>query len=69
MVQNLSTTAISPQLLAKTLGVTLSEAEYDRILKQLEICQPPSGKQLWQSTDAKPGIYIVIDSKVRLLDR
>lgn len=69
MVQNLSNTPISRDLLAKTLGITLSEAECDRLLKQLKIFQPPPGKQFWQSSDAKPGIYIVIDSKVRLLDR
>lgn len=36
-------------------------------LPQIKFLEPAPGKPFWQSVDATPGIYIVLDGKVRLL--
>ena len=50
------------------LGDVLSEREIIDCINALEIIEPPIAKQFWQGTTAKPGIYIVLSGKVRLLD-
>ncbi|MBD2663676.1 ABC transporter ATP-binding protein [Richelia sinica FACHB-800] len=49
-------------------GELLSPAVLEDCLPALEVITPPIAKQFWQSTTAKPGIYIVLAGKVRLLD-
>jgi len=64
--------AFSQQYLAEqltqTLGESLSDGELDRCLRALEIVEPAVAKQFWQAATAKPGIYIILAGKVRLLD-
>jgi ATP-binding cassette subfamily B protein len=64
--------AFSQQYLAEqltqSLGESLSDTELDRCLKALEIVEPSVAKQFWQAATAKPGIYIILTGKVRLLD-
>ena len=50
------------------LGDVLSERAIIDCINALEIIEPPIAKQFWQGTTAKPGIYIVLSGKVRLLD-
>jgi ATP-binding cassette subfamily B protein len=49
------------------LGDELSDQAVTDCIKALEIIEPPIAKQFWQSTTAKPGIYIVLTGKMRLL--
>ena len=49
------------------MGHSLSLAEFQLCLKQVKFLEPKVGK-FWYGTDAKPGIYIAIAGKVRLLD-
>jgi ATP-binding cassette, subfamily B, bacterial HlyB/CyaB len=64
--------AFSQQQLAtyikQSLGDGLSDQAVADCIKALEIIEPPVAKQFWQATTAKPGIYIVLSGKVRLLD-
>jgi ATP-binding cassette subfamily B protein len=64
--------AFSQQQLAEkliqTLGESLSDREIEQCINAIEIIEPPVAKQFWQATTAKPGIYIVLTGKVRLLD-
>ncbi len=57
------------QQLAQTLGQTLSEQELSNCLKQMKILEPTAGKPFWQATEAPTGIYIILASKARVLDR
>jgi ATP-binding cassette subfamily B protein len=50
------------------LGDGLSDQAVIDCTKALEIIEPPVAKQFWQATTAKPGIYVVLTGKVRLLD-
>jgi ATP-binding cassette, subfamily B, bacterial HlyB/CyaB len=54
--------------IATILDKSLSPSELSIYLKSLEIIQPPFSCKFWQTTDANPGIYIVLAGKVRLLD-
>jgi ATP-binding cassette subfamily B protein len=56
------------QNLTIVLGEDLNEKLLQHCLSSLKIWQPAAAKQLWQATGAKPGIYIVLSGKVRLLD-
>jgi hypothetical protein len=56
------------QQLTQLWGETLDEGELDRCLALLEIVEPPSSKEFWQAAEAKPGIYIILAGKCRLLD-
>ncbi|MEH2175838.1 peptidase domain-containing ABC transporter [Nostoc sp.] len=51
-----------------TLGTKLSEKELENFLAEMEIVEPPSAKQFWESAQTNPGIYIILTGKVRLLD-
>lgn len=66
-MQNISPLCISSQQLAAALGQPLSEPEFERCCQQIEIQQPATGQQFWQSKDAEPGLYVVLVGKVRLL--
>ncbi|MBO1057977.1 MAG: ATP-binding cassette domain-containing protein [Dolichospermum sp. JUN01] len=52
----------------QVLGDGLSDQAVIDCTKALEIIEPPVAKQFWQATTAKPGIYVVLTGKVRLLD-
>ena len=52
----------------QVLGDGLSDQAVIDCTKALEIIEPPLAKQFWQATTAKPGIYVVLTGKVRLLD-
>jgi ATP-binding cassette, subfamily B, bacterial HlyB/CyaB len=56
------------QHLTVTFGESLSERDLQICLKAVEIVEPQVAKQFWQTTEAKPGIYIILAGKVRLLD-
>ncbi|MBD2342899.1 peptidase domain-containing ABC transporter [Anabaena subtropica] len=49
-------------------GEQLSEADLENCLTMVEIVEPPTAKQFWQSTSVISGSYIVLAGKVRLLD-
>ncbi|UKO97459.1 peptidase domain-containing ABC transporter [Nostoc sp. UHCC 0870] len=51
-----------------TLGETLSEPELQSCLTAMAIVEPPITKQFWESTQANPGIYIILTGKVRVSD-
>jgi HlyB family type I secretion system ABC transporter len=46
----------------------LSEKDLENCLTMVEIVEPPLAKQFWQLEGARPGIYVVLAGKVRLLD-
>ena len=52
----------------QVLGDRLSDQAVTDCIQALEIIEPPVAKQFWQAETAKPGIYIVLSGKVRLLD-
>ncbi|MEI6443013.1 MAG: ABC transporter transmembrane domain-containing protein [Nostocales cyanobacterium ELA583] len=52
----------------QVLGDGLSDQAVADCIQALEIIEPPVAKQFWQAGTAKPGIYIVLSGKVRLLD-
>ncbi|WP_019499243.1 peptidase domain-containing ABC transporter [Pseudanabaena sp. PCC 6802] len=54
--------------LQETLGQPLSETELAACWQQMQLLEPPAGKLFWQATDERPGVYIVLAGKVRLLD-
>ena len=60
----------SPKVLeriARTLGQNLPElAEY---LQQINLLEPKMGELFWHSQDTEPGIYVIVEGKVRLIDR
>lgn len=64
--------AFSQEQLATYIKQVLGDGLSDQVVKDciqaLEIIEPPVAKQFWQATTAKPGIYIVLSGKVRLLD-
>jgi len=51
-----------------TLGENLTKEEIQGCLKGLEIIEPKVTKLFWQAESAKPGIFIVLAGKARLLD-
>lgn len=55
--------------LAQSLGQPLSKSEWATLLQHIHILEPKPGKQFWHSLDAPAGIYLVLEGKVRLLDR
>lgn len=70
MVQNIAPELIDRQQLNQALGLVLFDADFDLCLKQIEVQKPKAGRQFWQTTDDfNPGIYIVVEGKVRIIDR
>ncbi|MGB3638679.1 MAG: peptidase domain-containing ABC transporter [Rivularia sp. (in: cyanobacteria)] len=51
-----------------TLGESLVEQDIQSCLKKIEIIEPKVAKLFWLTPEAKPGIFIVLAGKVRLLD-
>jgi ATP-binding cassette, subfamily B, bacterial HlyB/CyaB len=56
------------QHLTQSLGQSLSESEINTCLKRLQILEPPAGQQVWQSSEGRTGLYIILAGKVRMLD-
>ena len=56
------------EYIAKALGEALSEKELQKCLQSVEIIEPAVATLFWQSRLVEPGIYIVLEGKVRLLD-
>ncbi|MEM6755424.1 MAG: peptidase domain-containing ABC transporter, partial [Cyanobacteria bacterium P01_C01_bin.38] len=50
------------------LGENISEQELRNCIETAEIIDVPVAKLFWQVTEAKKGLYIVLEGKVRLLD-
>jgi subfamily B ATP-binding cassette protein HlyB/CyaB len=67
MVSGFSQEHLTAQI-HQSFGELLSPAVLADCLNALEVITPSIAKQFWQSTTAKPGIYIVLGGKVRLLD-
>jgi ATP-binding cassette subfamily B protein len=65
-------TALSQEYMSTQItqifGNFLSKKDIDHCSQALEIIEPPVAKQFWQGTTARPGIYLVLSGKVRLLD-
>ncbi len=38
-------------------------------VQQVDLLEPAMGKLFWQSQDAEPGLFIILEGKVRLIDR
>ncbi len=57
------------QQICQTLGQQLPKQELESCLDRAKILQPNIGKALWQATEAKAGIYIILTGKARLIDR
>ncbi|MEL6458524.1 MAG: peptidase domain-containing ABC transporter [Cyanobacteria bacterium J06621_15] len=49
-------------------GESLAEQDIKSCLKDLEIFEPKPTKLFWQSTEAQPGVYVVLEGRVRILD-
>lgn len=56
------------QQLQQTLGRSLSEAELSQYLPQIQLVEPSTGKQFWDSAQSTPGIYLILRGKVRLFN-
>ncbi|MEM8808253.1 MAG: peptidase domain-containing ABC transporter [Cyanobacteria bacterium P01_G01_bin.38] len=67
MEQHPSTVSLSSQALSHLFGVTFSDIQRQTCLSQIQIVQPKVGA-FWHSQDNKPGLYIILAGKVRLLD-
>ncbi|MEH2377912.1 MAG: peptidase domain-containing ABC transporter [Nostoc sp.] len=50
------------------LGEQIPQADLENCLATLEIVEPSLAKQFWRLQNASPGVYIVLEGKVRLLD-
>jgi len=50
------------------LGEQITPADLEICLSAIEIIKPSLAKQFWQLQNANPGVYIVLEGKVRLLD-
>lgn len=55
------------QQLAEVLGQPLSTTDLSECVQALEVLEPPVGQAFWQSDHAVPGLWIVLEGKVRLL--
>jgi len=49
-------------------GENFPEQDIQSCLKDLEIIEPKATKSFWQATEAEPGIYVVLEGRVRCLD-
>ena len=62
----------APQVLKQYLVQLLGQEiipEISNCIEQIKICEPEMGKLFWNSSDAEPGLYIVCQGKVRIVDR
>ena len=62
------TSKIDCQKISDVLEHNFSDLEFANFLSQIKTIEPKVGK-FWQSEGAEAGIYLVVEGKVRLLDR
>ena len=55
------------QQIVQILGNSLTQAELSGCFREIEFLEPSVGQAFWQSNQAAPGIYIILEGKVRLL--
>lgn len=67
MLHEMTTRAVFYQLFNKALKHSFSESEFQSYLAEIEVIEPKVGK-FWRGNKAEPGVYIVIEGKVRLLN-
>ncbi|WP_211941968.1 ABC transporter transmembrane domain-containing protein [Cylindrospermopsis raciborskii] len=67
MISALSQEHISAQI-SHILGKSLDQKDLENCLQKLEIIEPIVGKQFWQSETARPGVYLVLSGRARILD-
>ena len=66
-----SQSALKKQLLRQlqqTLGKSLSQSQIEQYLPEIQLVEPSTGKQFWQSDRSTPGIYLILAGKVRLFN-
>lgn len=68
MIKDFQIEFVDIQQLGQTLGLAITDSDFNHCLKKIDIQQPLAGKEFWQTAEAQPGIYIVITGKVRLVD-
>lgn len=56
------------QQLQQTLGKSLSTTQFNEYLPEIQLVEPSTGKQFWQSDRSTPGIYLILMGKVRLFN-
>jgi ATP-binding cassette subfamily B protein len=66
MILNQSELLISNELLETTFGQSFLDKEISEIRQKIQVIEPPSLKQFWNSQNAQGGIYIIVTGKVRL---
>ena len=54
--------------LQQTIGKSLSQPELEQYLPQIQLVEPSTGQQFWQSQKSTPGIYLILAGKVRLFN-
>lgn len=64
----MSNPLISSELLAKILGYSLTVHEFSVLHQYVKLIETTALKKFWLSEKAKPGVYIIISGKARLID-
>ena len=62
----------APQVLEQYLVQSLGQdviPEISNCIEQIKICEPDMGKLFWRSLDVAPALYIILQGKVRIIDR
>ena len=54
--------------ITSALGENISERELRNCIEASDIIEVPVATLFWQVTEAKKGLYIILEGKVRLLD-
>ncbi|MEO1560659.1 MAG: cysteine peptidase family C39 domain-containing protein [Cyanobacteria bacterium J06632_19] len=49
-------------------GESLEKRDLEGCLKSLEVIEAEATKLFWQATEAQPGIYVVLEGRIRILD-
>lgn len=68
MVKEIPAYLVSDELLSERLGQNLTKEDFARLRQHITTKKHEPLKQVWCSENADPGIYIIITSKVRLID-
>ncbi|NJP22614.1 MAG: hypothetical protein HC763_30520 [Hydrococcus sp. CRU_1_1] len=59
----------SKQKLNLGLGNILSQIQLQECLEQIQIIEPKPGQLFWTSNVSNPGVYLILEGKIRLLDQ
>jgi ATP-binding cassette, subfamily B, bacterial HlyB/CyaB len=68
MVHNPPLVSISVDSIIQALGAEVSSRDLAQLQSQMQVISIVPGTSFWQSSDERPGIYIVLAGKVRLFD-